>query len=82
MGHDGQVIAALDLEGTRAAVRDLVEVAGIEALAICFLHSYANPVHEDAAGDLVRAEFPDLHVSRSARSSGTCASTSAGPRRR
>ena len=51
---------------TRAAVRDLVEVAGVEALAICFLHSYANPVHEDAAGELVRSEFPDLHVSRSA----------------
>ena len=66
VGHDGQVIAALDLESTRAAVRDLVETAGIEALAICFLHSYANPMHEDAAGELVRAEFPDLHVSRSA----------------
>ena len=66
VGHDGRVVTALDLEGTRAAVRDLVDVAGVEALAICFLHSYANPVHEDAAGELVRAEFPDLHVSRSA----------------
>ena len=66
VGHDGQVLAALDLESTRATVRDLVETAGVEALAICFRHSYANPVHEDAAGELVRAEFPDLHVSRSA----------------
>ena len=66
VGHDGQVLEALDPESTRAAVRDLVDSAGIEALAICFLHSYANPVHEDAAGDLVRAEFPHLHVSRSA----------------
>ena len=71
MGHDGQVIAALDLESTRMAVRDLVETAGVEALAICFLHSYANPVHEDAAGELVRAEFPDLHVSRSAEVFGS-----------
>ena len=66
VGHDGQVLAALDLERTRAAVRDLVETAGIEALAICFLHSYANPAHEDAAGELVGSEFPHLHVSRSA----------------
>ena len=66
VGHDGRVVTALDLESTRAAVRDLVESVGIEALAICFLHSYANPVHEDAAGELVRAQFPDLHVSRSA----------------
>ena len=66
LGHDGQVLEALNPESTRAAVRDLVDSAGIEALAICFLHSYANPVHEDAAGELVRAEFPHLHVSRSA----------------
>ena len=33
VGHDGQVIAALDLESTRAAVRDLVEVASVEAIA-------------------------------------------------
>ncbi|MCY4467392.1 MAG: hydantoinase/oxoprolinase family protein [Thiotrichales bacterium] len=71
VGHDGQVLAPLDPESTRAAVRDLVERAGIEALAICFLHSYANPVHEDAAGELVRAEFPHLHVSRSAEVFGS-----------
>ena len=66
VGHDGQVVTPLDPESTHAAVRDLVDSAGIEALAICFLHSYANPVHEEAAGELVRSEFPDLHVSRSA----------------
>ena len=66
VGHDGQVVIPLDPESTRAAVRHLIDSAGIEALAICFLHSYANPVHEEAAGELVRAEFPELHVSRSA----------------
>ena len=66
VGHDGRVVTPLDPESTRAAVRDLVDSAGIETLAICFLHSYANPVHEEAAGELVRFEFPDLHVSRSA----------------
>ena len=66
VAYDGAVVEPLDLEGAREAVRDLVGSAGIEALAICFLHSYANPVHEEAAGDLVREEFPGLHVSRSA----------------
>ena len=66
VGHDGRITEALDLEGAREAVRDLVESAGIEALAICLLHSYANPVHEEAAGKLVQSEFPHLHVSRSA----------------
>ena len=63
---DGRVAEALDLEGVREAVRDLVDRDGIESLAICFLHAYANPVHEEAAGDLARGEFPGLHVSRSA----------------
>ena len=66
IGHDGAVVESLDRDGVREAVRCLVDGAGVEALAICFLHAYANPVHERAAGDLVRDEFPDLYVSRSA----------------
>ena len=66
IGHDGAVVETLDRDGVREAVRGLVDGAGVEALAICFLHAYANPVHERAAGDLVRDEFPDLYVSRSA----------------
>ena len=66
IGYGGEVVHPLDVEGTRAAVRDLVDAAGIEALAICFLHSYANPTHEEAAARLARDEFPMLHVSRSA----------------
>ena len=63
---DGAVVEPLDLDGVREAVRDLVDSAGIEALAVCFLHAYANPAHEEAAAALVRAEFPGLYVSRSA----------------
>ena len=66
IGHDGAVVESLDRDGAREAVRDLVDAAGIEALAICFLHSYANPDHEEAAARAVRDEFPGLHVSRSA----------------
>ena len=66
IASDGDVVRPLDVEGTRAAVRDLVDTAGIEALAICFLHSYANPAHEETAARVVREEFPALHVSRSA----------------
>ena len=66
IASDGRVAEPLDVEGTRAAVRELVERAEIEALAICFLHSYANPAHEAAAARVARDEFPALHVSRSA----------------
>ena len=66
ISSDGAVVEPLDLDGVREAVRDLVDSAGIEALAVCFLHAYANPAHEEAAEALVRGEFPGLHVSRSA----------------
>ena len=66
ISHDGRVVEPLDLADVREGARSLLEDAGIEALAICFLHAYANPAHEDAAGELVRTELPGLHVSRSA----------------
>ena len=62
MSRDGVVLEAIDLDAVRREVRELVE-DGVEALAVCFLHAYKNPVHERAVRDLVRTEFPDLTVS-------------------
>ena len=59
---DGRVATALDLDAVRAAVAALVG-QGVEALAVCFLHSYVNPAHEQAVAELVRREFPDLYRS-------------------
>ena len=62
---DGTVDRELDLDAVRTAISELVDL-GIEALAICFLHSYANPAHEKAARELAEREFPDLYISTSA----------------
>lgn len=62
--RDGRVVAALDEDGVRKALRRLV-AAGAEAVAICFLHSYRNPEHEKIAGRIAREEFPQLSVSLS-----------------
>ena len=35
----------------------------MEALAICFLHSYINPQHEEEAADWIRENYPDIPVS-------------------
>ena len=48
---DGSVLQALDLHQARAAVDRLPPGA---AVAVCFLHSYANPDHERAVAALVR----------------------------
>ena len=62
VSRDGVVLEAIDLDAVRREVRELVE-DGVEALAVCFLHAYKNPVHERAVRNLVRTEFPDLTVS-------------------
>ena len=38
---------------------------GIEAVAICFLHSYANPAHEMVAGEVLRRVCPHIFVTTS-----------------
>ncbi len=66
IGFDGTPGEALDAKAVVAAARDLVEGEQIEALAICFLNSYANDAHEQEAARLVREALPDLLVSTSA----------------
>ena len=62
---DGQIETPLNEKEVQAAVAHLVSAHGIEALAICFLHAYANPDHENQARDTVAKAFPDLQVSTS-----------------
>src|SRR5438105_8208402 len=64
LDRDGGIIAPIDLDSVRTKARRLVD-DGVEAMAVCFLHSYANPAHEQVAGELIRREFPGLPVSLS-----------------
>ncbi len=64
--YDGSIETPLDVENVKARVSSLIEREKIEALAICFLHAYANPAHEQEAKRIVEAAFPDLYVSTSA----------------
>jgi N-methylhydantoinase A len=56
---NGSVLRALDREEVRAAVAKLPRGPDI-AVAVCFLHSYANPAHELAAEAILNEERPDL----------------------
>ena len=60
----GRELEPLDEEGVVATARELVEL-GVEALAVAFLFSYIDPVHERRAAELVEAEFPQLFVTTS-----------------
>ena len=59
---EGRVLEPLDLGEVRAAVRRLRDER-VEAVVICFLHSYLNPAHERAAAAIVREEMPDTWLS-------------------
>ena len=65
--YDGRIEVALDLDAARGTLHQLVEEQKIEALAICLLHSYANPAHEQALGEMAAVEFPQLPVSLSSQ---------------
>ena len=60
----GNVVVPLDEDGVRAAARALVAL-GVEAIAICFLFSFANPAHERRARAIIEAEFPELSIALS-----------------
>ena len=61
---DGAELEPLDEEAVRAAARRL-RGAGVDSIAVCFLHSYANPAHERRARALLLEEHPGGAVSLS-----------------
>jgi N-methylhydantoinase A len=64
MMHDGSVRRPLDETSLDCVLNDLEE-AKPDAIAICLLHSYANPDHEQRVTEAVRDRFPDIYVSAS-----------------
>ena len=60
----GEVLEPLQRASVEDACRRFAE-EGVEAVAVCFLHSYLNPEHERAAGEIVRRALPAAYVSLS-----------------
>jgi len=59
--YHGEEVAPLDLSELSAILDDFRR-EGVEAVAICFLHSYANPMHEITALAEVKALWPEISV--------------------
>ncbi|MEA2907299.1 MAG: N-methylhydantoinase [Alphaproteobacteria bacterium] len=60
----GEVHQPLQRASVEDACRALAE-EGVEAVAVCFLHSYVDPAHERIAGDMIRKALPDVYLSLS-----------------
>jgi len=61
---DGSVRTPLDEADARRAVRQLV-AGGVTTLAICLLHAYVNPEHEQRLAAIVAEEAPEVVVTLS-----------------
>ena len=63
--HDGTIDVGLNEEQVAQAVKTLVDEHDVQAIAVCYLFSFANPEHEHRTRDLILDEHPDLRVSLS-----------------
>lgn len=64
--YDHQVLTPLDDDEVRAII-PILEAHNVRAIAVCLLHAYANPAHEERIGAILRAHNPDWHISLSHR---------------
>jgi N-methylhydantoinase A len=62
---EGQVLEALDEAQVLEAVALLYRQYGVRSLAVCYLFSFINPVHELRTRELIATHFPDVTVSLS-----------------
>lgn len=85
----GEVVTPLDVEGATALAGRLRDLE-IEAVAVCFIHSWQNPAHEEAVGEILAREVPQMYRSLSSeilreyreyeRTSTTVLNSYVGPR--
>jgi N-methylhydantoinase A len=64
MTYTGETLTPVDADEVRAIARDL-DARGIASIAVCLLHSYANPEHEQEVARILREALPDATISLS-----------------
>jgi len=57
--YKGEVLRPLSREDTEMAVEDLIR-QGVEAVAVSFLWSFINPVHEKLVGEIIKERYPEV----------------------
>ncbi|MEW6266317.1 MAG: hydantoinase/oxoprolinase family protein [Thermodesulfobacteriota bacterium] len=61
LNYQGDEVEPLHLEDVRAAVQ-VFQNEDVEAVAVCFMNSFANPAHEQAAAKIIRELMPEAYL--------------------
>ena len=64
LDFEGRVLRPLDPAEAERVVQALLD-QGVETIAVCLLHAYANPAHERLIGGIIERLAPDIPVSLS-----------------
>jgi len=60
--YTGEIHRALDESKLKPIIKE-IEKRNVEALAVCLLHSYANPLHEQRIRAILQQQCPELDIS-------------------
>lgn len=66
MDYRGTVLEPLDEQAVREAARRL-KARGVQAVAVCYLFSFRNPLHEERTAEILAEEEPAWRISLSSR---------------
>ncbi|MGZ0190061.1 MAG: hydantoinase/oxoprolinase family protein, partial [Alphaproteobacteria bacterium] len=65
LAADGSVVTPFNEAQAVEIIDKIVAEDGVDSIAICLLHAYANSAHEQALGRLIAERHPDVFVSLS-----------------
>ena len=63
MNFQGEVVKKLNIADLKSKAKFLVEEEKCEVFVVCFLHSYANPIHERKTKEVLQKMYPDIPIS-------------------
>ena len=61
LNYKGETITPIDLDGLADIIADF-KADGVKAVAICLLHAYANPAHEQMLAEAIAALWPEVSM--------------------
>ena len=64
--HTGDEVEGIQMSDVEKGIEAFQE-NGIEAVAVCFMHAYANPDHETLASERVKTLMPEAYLSVSSK---------------